>query len=56
MGYSSGITSSLSDLGKILISILMLIGRIGPLTLTYLFGREIIDETTSRLEEEVEVG
>lgn len=56
VGYSSGITSSLSDPGKILLSILMLIGRIGPLTLTYLFGREIIDETTSRLEEEVEVG
>jgi len=32
VGLSTGITSQLSDLGKILISITMFVGRIGPLT------------------------
>lgn len=56
VGYSSGISELLSTPSKILFSILMLIGRIGPLGLTYLFGREIMDEKILRLEEEVEVG
>jgi len=58
VGYSSGITSSLTDVGKILLSVLMLIGRIGPLALTYLLGRDIIEDKSApmKLEEEVEVG
>ena len=33
VGLSLGLTSVLTSLGKVLISILMLIGRVGPLTL-----------------------
>lgn len=56
VGYSSGITESLSSFSKVLFSTLMLIGRIGPLGLTYLFGMEIMSEKILRPEEEVEVG
>jgi len=56
VGLSTGITPSLTIAGKILISTLMLVGRIGPLALTYLLGGEIIGEKSSYLEEEIEVG
>ncbi|WP_342527743.1 TrkH family potassium uptake protein [Chryseomicrobium sp. FSL W7-1435] len=39
VGLSMGITADLSDAGKILISLAMFIGRIGPLTLFYLLAR-----------------
>lgn len=35
VGLSMGITSSLSDLGKILLTITMLVGRVGPLAIAY---------------------
>ncbi|MFC0178780.1 TrkH family potassium uptake protein [Thorsellia kenyensis] len=38
VGLSRGLTSNLSNLGLILIIILMIIGRIGPLTFVYLFA------------------
>ena len=39
LGASIGITSSLSDFGKILISISMLVGRIGVITLLLAVNR-----------------
>lgn len=39
-GLSTGITSSLSDAGKILTSVLMFIGRIGLLSLLFVFKKE----------------
>lgn len=56
VGLSTGITSSLSVPGKVLISLLMLMGRLGPLALTYILGKRIIIDKRSFLEEEVEVG
>ena len=34
VGLSLGITSNLSAIGKIIISLLMIIGRLGPITIT----------------------
>jgi len=40
VGLSTGITSSLSTIGKIIISITMLVGRVGPLAIGFsLIGR-----------------
>lgn len=39
-GLSTGITSSLSDAGKILTSVLMFIGRIGLLSILFVFKKE----------------
>lgn len=36
VGLSRGITSSLTDMGEIIIMIMMFVGRLGPLTITYL--------------------
>jgi trk system potassium uptake protein TrkH len=41
VGLSTGVTSSLSDTGKLLIVLLMYIGRIGPLTLGLALAQEI---------------
>lgn len=38
VGLSTGITSSLSDLSKLLVSILMFIGRLGPITIALVIG------------------
>lgn len=38
-GLSRGITGELSPLGKILISLAMYLGRLGPLTMAYVFAR-----------------
>jgi trk system potassium uptake protein TrkH len=42
VGLSAGITPSLSFVGKLLIIILMYLGRIGPLTLGLALTREVI--------------
>ncbi|TDJ03664.1 MAG: hypothetical protein E2O68_09585 [Deltaproteobacteria bacterium] len=44
VGLTLGVTPSLSVLGKIFISLLMLIGRIGPLTLVLAVGGRIKEE------------
>ncbi|MBI3963043.1 MAG: hypothetical protein HY335_09835 [Deinococcus sp.] len=41
VGLSLGITSLLSDTGKLLVSLLMLIGRVGPLTVVLALGRRL---------------
>lgn len=57
VGFSTGITSSLSTAGKIIVMLSMFVGRLGPLTLTYFLARGImweIDPYTYK--EEVSVG
>ncbi|RLA63380.1 MAG: Trk family potassium uptake protein, partial [Epsilonproteobacteria bacterium] len=44
VGLTLGVTPSLSVLGKIFISMLMLIGRIGPLTLVLAIGGRVKEE------------
>jgi len=38
VGLSTGITGQLTNTGRVLITILMYIGRIGPMTLIYAFA------------------
>ena len=45
VGLSMGITSSLSDAGKLLITLMMFIGRVGPLAIVVVMGQK---ESTSR--------
>ena len=39
VGYSLGVTSELSNYGKLIIMLLMFVGRIGPFTFIYAFLR-----------------
>jgi len=41
VGLSTGVTSTLTDAGKILVSVLMFIGRLGPLTIALAAGRKV---------------
>lgn len=56
VGLSCGLTGKLGDPGKLLITLLMFIGRIGPLTLALALGERIIKGTFSYPEERVMVG
>jgi len=58
VGLSTGLTPTLSQVGKVLISILMLVGRIGPLALVLMLSKErgIPKKETRFLEEDVLVG
>ncbi len=40
VGLSTGVTPYLSDAGKLLIALMMYVGRVGPLTLTLALGRQ----------------
>ncbi|MBP7867076.1 MAG: hypothetical protein KA419_14130 [Acidobacteria bacterium] len=40
VGLSTGITAGLSDASKLMISLVMLVGRVGPLTLAFILGRD----------------
>ena len=42
VGLSTGITAELSDIGKYILMVAMFIGRVGTLTLAYLFGMQVI--------------
>lgn len=41
VGLSRGLTPELTDIGKIIITITMYIGRVGPMTMAYAFGKRI---------------
>jgi trk system potassium uptake protein TrkH len=56
VGLSLGITSKLSSLGKIVIILTMYIGRIGPLTLLYVFSRQKAFGRFEYVEETVMIG
>jgi trk system potassium uptake protein TrkH len=56
VGLSTGITPSLSFLGKILITLLMYVGRIGPLTLIYAFAVRNRKTNINYAEENIAIG
>jgi trk system potassium uptake protein TrkH len=56
VGLSTGITPMLSAGGKIVIMILMFIGRVGPLTLALMVGQKEARQVIRLPEEELIVG
>ena len=56
VGLSTGITTSLSDFGKVVIILLMFVGRIGPLTLVLAVGTRPRTRLVTYPEERVMVG
>jgi Trk-type K+ transport system membrane component len=42
VGLSTGITTELSEPGKIVLVVAMFIGRVGTLTVAYLFGKQVM--------------
>ncbi len=56
VGLSLGLTPKLSPLGKIVIILIMYIGRIGPLTLLYAFSRQKSYGKYEYVEESVMIG
>jgi trk system potassium uptake protein TrkH len=55
-GLSTGITSSLSDLAKLVLSITMFIGRVGPLTIGLAFLAESVNPSFRYPEEDIFIG
>ena len=56
VGLSTGITSSLSDLGQLLIIFTMVIGRVGPLTIALALGRRKYTALYRYSEERIRIG
>ena len=56
VGLSTGITSSLSDLGQLLIIFTMFIGRVGPLTIALALGRRKYTALYRYSEERIRIG
>ena len=40
MGISAGLTANLTDPGKLIMVFVMIVGRVGPLTLAYVITRQ----------------
>jgi trk system potassium uptake protein TrkH len=56
VGLSTGLSADLSVIGKVIISLLIFIGRIGPLTLALVLGKEITGRKIRFPEERIIVG
>ena len=56
VGLSAGLCSDLTVIGKVVVSILIFIGRVGPLTLALVLGREIAKRKIRFPEERIVVG
>lgn len=56
VGLSMGITPFLSQVGKLLIILLMFIGRVGPLTFIFIFAENIIPLKYAVPQENVDIG
>ncbi len=56
VGASRGITADLSVVGKLIITITMFIGRIGPLTMAYAFGKRKKQSKIEHPEANISVG
>jgi trk system potassium uptake protein TrkH len=56
VGLSTGITGSLSSIGKVMIIITMFIGRLGPMTLAVAFSRQAMRQIVKYPEEQIVVG
>lgn len=56
VGLSTGLTNDLTVIGKVVVSLLIFIGRIGPLTLALVLGKEIVERKIRFPEESIVVG
>lgn len=56
VGHSTGVTSTLSDAGKLVVALLMFIGRLGPLTIALAVGRRVAEGRFKYSEERVMTG
>jgi len=56
VGLSMGFTNSLNFAGKIIIILLMYLGRIGPLTILYALAQRVVKKRVNYLEENVSIG
>ncbi len=56
VGLSMGITPFLSQVGKLLIILLMFIGRVGPLTFIFIFAENVIPLKYAVPQENVDIG
>lgn len=56
VGLSMGFTSSLGLAGKIIIILLMYLGRIGPLTILYALAQRAVKKRVNYLEENISIG
>jgi trk system potassium uptake protein TrkH len=56
VGLSTGITGQLSDGGKMIIILLMYIGRVGPLTMVLAFSQTNMKTTFQFVEEKITIG
>jgi len=56
VGLSTGLSADLSVIGKVIVSLLIFIGRIGPLTLALVLGKEIAGRKIRFPEERIIVG
>jgi len=56
VGLSMGLTNSLNFAGKIIIILLMFLGRIGPLTILYALAQRVVRKRVNYLEENISIG
>lgn len=56
VGLTTGITSKLTDFGKLAISFTMLFGKLGPITMVYAFARRTHNKAYREAEERILVG
>ncbi|MBT2680468.1 Ktr system potassium transporter B [Bacillus sp. ISL-35] len=56
VGMSLGLTPELSTIGKVLISIMMFIGRVGPLTLAFALAKVNKKQSVKHAEERIMIG
>ena len=56
VGLSTGLSNDLTVIGKVLVSLLIFVGRIGPLTLALVIGKEITERKICFPEENIVVG
>lgn len=56
VGLSTGITSSLTVIGKLVVVVLMFIGRVGPLTLAVALGEKVETDKVKYPAEEILIG
>ena len=56
VGLSMGITSMLSSIGKLIIILLMYLGRVGPLTLIFAISATKLKSNFTYTEEKISIG
>ena len=56
VGLSMGVTSGLNVMGKLIVVVMMLLGRLGPLTLAFAMGRRVERGAFQFVEENILVG